>query len=344
MFTPQAPMCRGALLFALVWAFAACSDDTTPPMDAGTSDAGRLRDVGIPDSGSAADVGSTDVGSADGSALGAVTTIDTQTSYISQSGNQRLIDIRLWYAEDGPNTNKPLIIVSHGGVGATGAQTRFAHLGFEYAEHGYVAAVLNHPPSPGREQQHRVDRPSDVRAVLDHLTTFTMPINFSGRIDTENAGHIGHSYGAYTSHAVGGGVFDGNSFRDGRIRAIVPMSPQGDERFGSFDVQPDPRRPSSSNTWASITIPAYVIFGEYEERFPTDELHRRDDWRAQPYARYPDRINKFMSIVPQAPHSAFGNQGPTDVQQFVAINSRLFFDRFLKEESIDPCQIGLQVP
>ena len=266
---------------------------------------------------------------------------DTSTTYLSRDGQIRTIDIRLWYVSDMPHEQQPLILVSHGGVGSINGHTRFIHLATEYASNGYVAAVLNHPSSTNNEAGHRLDRPDDIKNVLDHIQTLTFPDDYLGTVDTQNVGHIGHSYGAYTAHTVAGGEFDHGNFRDERIQSIVALSPQGSDRFGSFDDEPDIRLPSLNNTWKSIEIPAYNVFGDLEANGSVNRPFISDDWRATPYARYGNRENKYLSIVPQATHSAFGNQAPEDVQAFLAMNSRLFFDKYLKNMPVDACQIGL---
>ena len=255
-------------------------------------------------------------------------TTDTAVSYVSRDGQLRTVDIRVWYRAGGATVASPLIVVSHGGVGAMGAQDRFGHLAELYTAAGFVTAVLNHPPSTNAEPGHRFDRPDDVTAVLDHLTHFSMPGDFNGVIDTANTGHVGHSYGAYTAHAVGGAAFDQGNFRDPRVQAIVPLSAQGDARFGSFDVEPDIRLPSPDSSWAAVTIPTYNILGEYEADNSVSQIFQSDDWRCLPYARYANRQDAFLSVVPAGLHSDFGDQGEEAVKAFVARNTLLFFDRY----------------
>ncbi len=67
----------------------------------------------------------------------------------------------------------------------------------------------------------------------------------------------GHSYGAFTAHALAGAELGptmgiGN-FRDPRVDAIVAIAPppQGKDRYGFFDKGPD------ANSWKDVTIPSW---------------------------------------------------------------------------------------
>ncbi|MEL6891707.1 MAG: hypothetical protein AAFP84_08935, partial [Actinomycetota bacterium] len=97
----------------------------------------------------------------------------------------------------------PVVVVSHGGQGSDRFFRSGAHLGSTFAAHGMLAVHIGHLPSqPGT---HRLDRPADVTEFLDQLDagSVELPDAFSGVPDLTRVGHAGHSFGAYTSHAVG---------------------------------------------------------------------------------------------------------------------------------------------
>ena len=81
-------------------------------------------------------------------------------------------------------------------------------------------------------------------------------------LDLNRVGHLGHSWGAYTAHAVAGGRFEHarmSELRDERVVVIVALSPQGpgsegdDEQsgragFGAYDSGP------KNNTWYPVRL------------------------------------------------------------------------------------------
>lgn len=172
---------------------------------------------------------------------------------VTDPKRSREIAYRLYWP-DGATGPLPVLLFSHGGDGNTTGHTVAPHLGTEWAKHGFLAIHLNHRPS-ATILQHERDRPADVSYVLDRLEAGSLPLppGLAGTADLSRVGHAGHSWGAYTSHAVGGAVFDQGSFRDPRIRAIAPISPQGPGGFGAFDRGPD------DNSWKDVPVPAYTL-------------------------------------------------------------------------------------
>lgn len=265
---------------------------------------------------------------------------DRTVRYTSSAGTARDVAVRVWFPE-GPSAPAPVVLVSHGGDGSSQGHTTFAHLAREYSAAGYVTLVLNHLPSSG-VAQHQRDRPADVTAVLDAVLggRVALPAAFRGTLDAQRIGHVGHSWGAYTSHAVGGARFDQGTFRDPRVKAIVPLSPQGPGQFGAFDAEPDLSLPSNDNSWASVTIPAYNLVGELEQNGPVGDPDRAENWRLFPFERYPLTGDKFLSILLGQNHDDLGNGGTPEVQRFIARNTRRFFDGYLRGRTDSLCAIG----
>lgn len=192
-------------------------------------------------------------------------------------------------------------------------------------------------------QLHRYDRAVDVSFVIDALTaafwpgggpdiSLDAPEEFGGTIDIHRIGHTGHSFGGFTAHAVGGADFAPTlgitNFGDRRVRAIVPISPQGTDRFGSYDYGPE------DNSWSRITIPSYLLAGGDEG----------PDWRRQPFDRYPAVGDKFLTIGFEQDHGEMGNAGADPVRQLIAWNTALFFHTYLRAEGAEQaaarCRIG----
>lgn len=180
--------------------------------------------------------------------------------------------------------------------------------------------------------KHRYDRPLDVSFVIDALVrtraaelripggggadSLPMPEEFQGIPDVDHIGHIGHSFGAFTAHAVGGANFSPTmgirNFRDPRVDAIVPISPQGFHRFGSYDEGPE------NNSWSGIRIPVYLICGELEA----------PEWRRQPFDRYPAFGDKFLTIGKGWGHNIVHADAAT--KRLLALNTAMFFHTYLR--------------
>lgn len=227
-----------------------------------------------------------------------------------------------------------VILVSHGGTGSTRGHNALSHLGSHYASRGYLAIHIGHRQSKD-VNTHQSDRPADVSLMVDQLEagTLTLPAGFGGKANMKQVGHVGHSWGAYTAHAVAGAKFVQGTFRDSRIKAIVALSPQGKDQFGSFD------RGASDNTWLTVEIPAYSMFGSDEkDRIINGKVEV--DWRGAPFRRYPTTGDKYQSVLDGQGHTEMGSQGSAAVQRYIAYNSRAFFDVYLRGARAILCDIG----
>lgn len=117
-----------------------------------------------------------------------------------------------------PTTTKPrpVIVISHG-LGSD--RTSFAYLAEFLASHGFVVAVPEHPGSNAQqldallggianevtEPREFVDRPLDVKYILDHLEFLSASDSeYRGRFNMEQIGVIGQSFGGYTALALAG--------------------------------------------------------------------------------------------------------------------------------------------
>lgn len=118
----------------------------------------------------------------------------------------------------------PLVAFSHGNNGIRFQNSfQMEHL----ASHGFVVVAPDHDhntyfDTSGNFEQLRIDRPLDIRFVLDAFSGFTADPEdrFAGWIDTSLPfGVTGHSFGAFTSIAV--------ASQDSRIGAAVPMALAG---------------------------------------------------------------------------------------------------------------------
>ena len=226
----------------------------------------------------------------------------------------------------------PIVLLSHGGYGSSFGQYAYADLATSYARLGFLAVNIGHRQS-ANEIQHRYDRPLDVSFVIDSLVrtraaslripggggegALPMPSDFAGIPDVDHIGHIGHSFGAFTAHAVGGANWSPTmgirNFRDPRVDAIVPISPQGCHRFGGYDEGPD------NNSWSEIRIPVYLICGELQGL----------EWRRQPFDRYPAIGDKFFTVAKGWGHNIINGDAAT--KRLLALNTALFFHTYLRQ-------------
>lgn len=113
----------------------------------------------------------------------------------------------------------PVIVISHG-LGSD--RSTFAYLAEHLASYGFMVAVPEHPGSNATqliallsgkanevaEPTEFIDRPLDVKYLLDYLTSAQADPMFQGRLNLEQVGVIGQSFGAYTALALAGAPID----------------------------------------------------------------------------------------------------------------------------------------
>ena len=111
----------------------------------------------------------------------------------------------------------PLVVISHG-LGSD--LTTFAYFARHLASHGFAVAVPEHPGSSARQidallsglannvtpPEELIDRPLDIQFLLDRLAE-----KYGNKIDTDNVGAIGQSFGAYTTLALAGAELNWDS-------------------------------------------------------------------------------------------------------------------------------------
>ena len=108
------------------------------------------------------------------------------------------------------NTPLPLVVVSHG-LGSD--RNSLGYLAKHLASQGFAVAVPEHPGSNSAQMQNLlaglandvtppeefINRPLDITYVLDQLAVI-----YQGKLNTEEVGIIGQSFGAYTALALAG--------------------------------------------------------------------------------------------------------------------------------------------
>lgn len=162
-----------------------------------------------------------------------------------------------------PAERYPLVVLAHGASAHGIYDVRRAHT---LASHGYIVAVLTYGDDRTVESSAEYDhvgflRPLLTKAVIDSLLASE---TFGNNIDSENIGISGHSYGGFTSLAIAGGPFRGNTatVRDDRIKAASIAAPwvgipnNGDAPFA---FGPDNR------SLERVSIPIIAFVGTKDE-------------------------------------------------------------------------------
>jgi predicted dienelactone hydrolase len=138
-----------------------------------------------------------------------------RTFILRDRDRRRTIPVDFYYSD---NSQSPLVVMSHGFA----ADRRFlTYLAEHLASHGYSVASLEHPgsnihslaevsmsfkPSDLISANEFVDRPEDIRFLLDELERLGRDRDFfKDKFNTQEVTVIGHSLGGYTALALAGG-------------------------------------------------------------------------------------------------------------------------------------------
>ena len=150
----------------------------------------------------------------------------------------------------------PLIIISHGAGGDWDTHFALAH---HLATHGYIVFCLEHIGSNTKTLKRTIrifknlnemihdgtevlGRPKDVSFAINQAINWNKSNEtLKNKIDIQNIGVLGHSFGAFTSMVIAGmkpalywleprsnyGNGLGQDMKDKRVKACVALSPQG---------------------------------------------------------------------------------------------------------------------
>ncbi|MGL5940788.1 MAG: alpha/beta hydrolase [Waterburya sp.] len=227
----------------------------------------------------------------------------------------------------------PLVVISHGL--ASNRQT-FAYLGKHLASHGLAVAVIEHDDisldrfdnflsgtAKFPEPNNLIDQPLDVKYVLDKLEQESQVNSQLKKINLQQVGIIGQSFGGYTSLALAGGklladrtatecqqenyqdvLLDLSSLarctsnqlqasqyqlRDPRIKAAIAINPLG-KIFGQQGM-------------SSINIPTMIIAG-------TDDLITPPvAEQIEPFTWLNNDLEKYLVLVKPGTHFSFLQAG-----------------------------------
>jgi len=222
----------------------------------------------------------------------------------------------------------PVIVLSHG---LGGDRSHYTYLDKHLARHGYVVIVPEHVGSSSRlnafelakalyDENEARDRAADISFMLDMAAEWNVDhAKLAGKLDLQNIGVTGHSFGGATTFFVGGAEVDMDDhyeyLGDSRIKAVVPMA-AGDIGAGSpwFD----------DTSFDHFELPCMTITG-------TD-----DGWLSKK-ASYDDMPggDKYFTALQNVDHLDFTN-ADNDWSKKARANIIIaaivtgFFDKYLK--------------
>jgi predicted dienelactone hydrolase len=222
----------------------------------------------------------------------------TRYDWLDQTRGRR-VPVKLYFPSRGRGP-WPVILFSHG---LGGTREGYAYLGRFWAARGYVSVHLQHPGSDdsvwrglgplrawwamnraAKDPKNALDRILDVTFAIDRLIVLNRtPGPLRGRLDLKRIGMSGHSFGAFTTLAVGGQTFFrrgvGYRLADKRIKALAALSPPVSRRRGDYARQ-----------YGSIRLPCLHLTGTLdhspirngararERRIPFDHMSEADQY------------------------------------------------------------------
>ena len=240
------------------------------------------------------------------------------------------------YLPNGSPRPAPVVVISHG-LGSD--RTSFQYLAKHLASYGFAVAVPEHPGSNAQQIQDLVtgrardlsepaefvNRPLDIKDLLDYLTTLTTnDPAYRGQLDLQRVGVIGQSFGGYTALTLAGaginfGQLDKDcqlenetwnlslllqcrarglqrkeyNFTDGRVKAAIAINPIASSILGETNL-------------SKIQIPVMIVTGSADTVAPALlEQIQPFTWLTSP--------NKYLVMMKNGTHFSTIEQSPQSV-------------------------------
>lgn len=232
------------------------------------------------------------------------------------------------------STPAPVIVISHG-VGSD--RNSFKYLAEQLASYGFAVAVPEHPgsnaqqlqallngrTSQGADATEFINRPLDVKFMLDELERRSeYDLTFRGKLNLQQVGVIGQSFGGYTALALAGATLEfqqlqnnckdlrdswnlslllqcevlklsssQHNLRDERVKAAIAINPLTSSVFGP-------------NGLSQIKIPVTIVSGSADTVTPPlEEQIQPFTWLTTP--------EKYLVVLENATHfTALDEVGP----------------------------------
>ena len=166
----------------------------------------------------------------------------------------------------------------------------------------------------------------DVAFILDSTEQLTAQLlALRGRIDVTRIGVGGHSLGAYTTMLIGGVTADigeqkARSFKDDRVRCILPISGQGTGQQGL-----------TASSWANLKLPMMTMTGSLDK----GAGGQGPEWKQEPFKFCPAG-DKYLVFIEGANHVSFGGNGSRDagIADAVKQSTLAFWNAYLKDDAV----------
>ncbi|MBE9209175.1 alpha/beta hydrolase [Nostoc sp. LEGE 06077] len=242
---------------------------------------------------------------------------------LNDAKRDRRLPVDVYVPESTAQTSFPLIVISHG---LASDRYALAYLAQHLVSYGFAVAVLEHPGSNAeRFQQYFaglagppqprefIDRPLDVKFVLDELQRLeTSNSSLKGKLNFQQIGLIGHSFGGYTVLTLAGAKLNFSQLRrdcypnnslnlslllqcqaaelppadytlqDPRIKAVMAINPINSSVLGESGI-------------SQIKVPTMLVTGSQDIFAPAiPEQIRPFTWL--------DESNKYLVLIENATH------------------------------------------
>ncbi|MCY7276410.1 MAG: alpha/beta hydrolase [Phormidesmis sp. CAN_BIN44] len=299
--------------------------------------------------------------------------VDRTRSFVTALGRERVfsVDVYLPQVRTGRQARKiPVVVISHG-LGSD--LTTFRYLAEHLASHGFAVAVPEHPGSNAQQFQALIsgtvsevaapsefdDRPLDIKYLLDDLTRRARSDPRYSRLNLEQVGVLGQSFGGYTALVLAGAAINfeqlqkdcgvqaldstfnlsvllqcranalprlNYNLQDPRVKAIVAINPVDSAVLGQAGFE-------------QISIPTMIVSGNADTVAPAlQEQIQPFTWLKTPdrYLVLMDRGTHFSTLeetndsVPLPPELV----GPTPVvaRRYINALSLAFFQTYIANQ------------
>jgi hypothetical protein len=256
----------------------------------------------------------------------------------------REVPVKIYYPKDATNP-VPVIIFSHG---LGGSRDGYVYLGNEWASHGYVSVHVQHQGSDsaifargmsrgvqeGLKPVNASNRVVDIYFAISALEKMNAEAGpLYGKLDLQNIGVGGHSYGAWTTLVVGGEKIvrpDGTKLpwthpEEPRIKALMPMS------------APASKKSDLDWEFGSIDLPCFHMTGTLDDS-PVTEMKASE--RRLPFDHMPaKKADEYLLTFNGGDHMVFSGRlsdrlarAKSDhvFQKYIMESSTAFWDAYLK--------------